>query len=63
MKQELSKIASEYESFDILAFNIEDDLDLAHSFGVKSVPSLFIVNNNKIIGPKTGLFTNNEIKE
>jgi hypothetical protein len=21
------------------------------------------VNNNKIIGPKTGLFTNNEIKE
>jgi thioredoxin 1 len=63
LKVELDKMVAENETINVLRYDIDEDIDLARSFGIKGVPALFILKEDQVIGPKSGFFPKSHIEE
>lgn len=59
----LEKIASQYtDQLKVVKVDIDEAPNFANKFGIKSVPSLFIFNLGEVVGTKSSLSTESEIK-
>jgi thioredoxin 1 len=58
--QQLSRDYSKYIS--LVKVNVDKSRPVAEKFNVKSIPTLVLLNNNKIIWRKSGLVRKSEIK-
>lgn len=50
----VEEIAKEHPEYKVCKVNIEEQQDLASSFQVMSIPSLFVMENGKIVNQSTG---------
>ena len=50
----VDEIAEEYPEYKVCKINVDEENELAASFGVMSVPSLFVVENGKIVNQVVG---------
>ncbi len=51
----IDEIADEYPEYKICKVNVDEEQDLASQFQVMSVPSLFVIDDGKIIEKSSGL--------
>ena len=63
LKAELDKMLAEDETLNVLRYDIDEDIDLALSFGVKGVPALFILKEDQMIGVRSGFFPKADIEK
>lgn len=60
----LSEFAAEYtESFTVGKVNVEEEIELALRYGVKSIPTIIVFKNGKIIASETGFLSKEELLE
>ncbi len=50
----VEEIAKEHPEYKVCKINIDEQQDLASSFQVMSIPSLFVMENGKIVNQSTG---------
>lgn len=50
----VEEIANEYPEFKICKINVDEEAELASSFQVMSIPSLFVIENGKIVNQSMG---------
>lgn len=50
----VEEIAKEHPEYKVCKINIDEQQDLASSFQVMSIPSLFVMDNGKIVNQSTG---------
>ena len=50
----VEEIAKEHPEYKVCKVNIDEQQDLASSFQVMSIPSLFVMENGKIVNQSTG---------
>lgn len=63
VRQEIEKISEEGLYYGGFNFNIEQDIELAKSFGVDSTPTLLVLKGNEILGRETTLRDSDKIAE
>lgn len=51
----IDQIADEYPEYKVCKVNVDEEPDLASQFQVMSVPSLFVIDDGKIVEKSTGL--------
>ncbi len=59
----IDQIASERSDIKVGKININDDKMLADKFGVKSIPSLFVLKNGNIVNKSVGVKSKSAILE
>jgi thioredoxin 1 len=62
LKLEIDKILEEQPEINVLRFDIDEDLNLAKSFGIRGVPALFILKGNQVLDKKTGFIPKETIQ-
>lgn len=62
LKLEINKMLEENESLNVLQFDIDKDIELARSFGIKGVPALFLLKDNEILGSQGGFIPKDTIE-
>ena len=50
----VEEIANEYPEFKVCKINVDEQPELASSFQVMSIPSLFVIENGKIVNQSMG---------
>ncbi len=50
----VEEIASEHPEYKVCKVNVDEHQDLASSFQVMSIPSLFVMENGKVVNQSTG---------
>lgn len=59
----VEKLADEYEdSVDIVKINIDQQREIAQKFGVRSIPALFFMKENKVLDKQLGLTTESTLR-
>lgn len=48
------KVANEYPNLCFAKINVEEQVELANDFGVKSIPTLFVIKSNVVIYSESG---------
>lgn len=62
LKHEITKMLEEDNTLNVLQFDIDKDLDLARSFGIRGVPALFILKDNEIVAKQSGYMQKQDIE-
>lgn len=57
----IHKIAEEHPEFIICKVDVDNEMQLASSFGIESIPTLIAFKNGKIIGKLVGMRPESEI--
>jgi thioredoxin 1 len=63
LKVEIDKVLEEMPALNVLRYDIDKDIDLAHSFGIKGIPVLFILKDKEIISRQTGFMPKEKISD
>ncbi|MBE7058471.1 MAG: thioredoxin [Ruminococcaceae bacterium] len=59
----VEEIANEYPEYKICKINVDEQPELAASFQVMSIPSLFVMENGKVINQALGAKTKTQLLE
>lgn len=59
----MEKVAEEYPDVTFVKVNVDDEQDLAVSYGVMSIPSVFFLKNGEVVDQFLGLQQENSIKD
>lgn len=59
----VEEIANEYPEYKICKINVDEQPELAASFQVMSIPSLFVMENGKVINQALGAKTKAQLLE
>lgn len=59
----LEKIADEHEEIAVAKVNVDDIPSLAESFGVTSIPALFVLKNGEIVNQAVGFMSKEKVLE
>ena len=59
----MEKVAEEYPDVTFVKVNVDDEQDLAVSYGVMSIPSVFFLKDGEVVGQFLGLQQENSIKD
>ncbi len=59
----VEEIANEYSEYKICKINVDEQPELAASFQVMSIPSLFVMENGKVINQALGAKTKTQLLE
>lgn len=59
----LEKIADEHEEIAVAKVNVDDIPSLAESFGVTSIPALFVLKNGEIVNQAVGFMPKEKVLE
>ncbi len=59
----LEKIADEHEEIAVAKVNVDDIPSLAQSFGVTSIPALFVLKNGEIVNQAVGFMPKEKVLE
>ena len=57
----LDEIAAEHPEYKICKINVDEENQLAATFGVMSIPSLFVVKNGEVVNQSVGAKTKAQI--
>ena len=63
LKLEINKLLEENSELNVLQFDIDKDIELARSFGIKGVPALFLLKDNEILGSQGGFIPKDAIED
>jgi len=59
----VSKLAEEYEGkIEIQKVNVDQNRELALQYGVRSIPALFFIKNDKVIDRSTGIVPETQLR-
>jgi thioredoxin 1 len=50
----LEQIAAEDDSFKIVKLNVDENMAVAQKFGVRAIPTLFVMKNGEVAAQKAG---------
>jgi thioredoxin 1 len=50
----LEQIAAEDDSFKIVKLNVDENMAVAQKFGVRAIPTLFVMKNGEVTAQKSG---------
>ena len=59
----MEKVAEEYPDVTFVKVNVDDEQDLAVSYGVMSIPSVFFLKDGEVVDQFLGLQQENSIKD
>ena len=59
----VEEIANEYPEYKICKINVDEQPELAASFQVMSIPSLFVMENGKVVNQTLGAKTKTQLLE
>ena len=59
----LEKIADEHDEIAVAKVNVDDIPSLAESFGVTSIPALFVLKNGEIVNQAVGFMPKEKVLE
>ena len=59
----VDKIAEEYPEYIVGKINVDDESDLAESFGVMSIPTLVVLKGGEVVAKKVGVQPRESILE
>lgn len=59
----LEKIADEQEMFAVAKVNVDNVPSLAESFGVTSIPALFVIKNGEVVNQAVGFMPKEKVLE
>lgn len=57
----VEKIAEERDDIKVVKVNIDEELELAHEFGIKTIPTLMVIKDGKIVQRSSGAKSKNAI--
>ena len=57
----LEQIAKEQDSFDIAKVDIDEDQELAISYGIQVVPTMVVFKNGQVVDTMEGFYSKSEI--
>lgn len=57
----VDEIADEAEGFKVGKINVDDDLSLAQSFGIVSIPTFVVIKNGEVAAKSVGLQSKEEL--
>ena len=63
LKHEINKMLEEDEALNVMQFDIDKDIELARSFGIKGVPALFVVKNGEVLAKQSGFIPKEKIQD
>ena len=59
----LEKIADEHEELAVAKVNVDNVPSLAESFGVTSIPALFVIKNGEVVNQAVGFMPKEKVLE
>ena len=59
----LKNVKKEFPDINFKKINVDENSDLANSFGIRSIPTLIFVKNNKIVETLIGVVNEEKLKE
>ncbi|MBP3370344.1 MAG: thioredoxin [Clostridia bacterium] len=59
----LEKVAAEHEELAVAKVNVDDVPSLAESFGVTSIPALFVLRNGEVVNQAVGFMPKEKVLE
>ncbi len=59
----LEKIADEHEELAVAKVNVDNIPSLAESFGVTSIPALFVIKNGEVVNQAVGFMPKEKVLE
>lgn len=59
----IDEIADEQNDIKVCKVNVDEEQELAVAFGIKSIPTLFVMENGKAVNSVVGVASKNEIIE
>ena len=62
LKHEIDKMMQEDETLNVLRYDIDQDVSLAKEMGARGVPALFVLRDDKVLGPKSGFMPKETIQ-
>ena len=57
----LEEIANEHPEIKVVKINVDEQGELASSFGIMSIPTLMVFKNGEVVNKSVGVKTKNEI--
>lgn len=59
----LEKIADEHDTLAVAKVNVDNVPSLAESFGVTSIPALFVIKNGEVVNQAVGFMPKEKVLE
>lgn len=62
-KPKVIEVAEEYSHVTFASINVDEEPDLVAKFGIKTVPQLVAMKNNKVVAKKSGSLPKEALKD